>query len=269
MHITNLISRGFGFLARTKFPSPIQTFLNNTYVKVLGLDMSEFLTPDSYETLNALFTRALKRPREIDMLDDNFISPCDSFISECGKLNKLTSLQIKGMSYSIEKLLINIEGSKIKSLENGSFMNFYLSPKDYHRYHSPSSCKINRLIHIPGKLYPVNFSFLKKKLNLFIENERVILECTDDKSRLFYMVFVGALNVGQMCFDFEDKVETNKDASKITEYTYDNLYVKKGDLLGHFKMGSTIVMLWQKDFVKLEPLSNQKVKFGTIVADKN
>ncbi len=269
MHITNLISRGFGFLAKTQFPSPIQNFLNNTYVKVLGLDMSEFLGPSSYKTLNELFTRSLKHLRKIDMLDDNFISPCDSFVSECGKLNKLTSLQIKGMSYSVEKLLTDLIGDKIKPLENGSFMNFYLSPKDYHRYHSPSSCKINRLIHVPGKLYPVNFTFLKKKLNLFIENERVILECIDDKSRLFYMVFVGALNVGQMCFTFEKKVETNKNTSKITEYTYNNLYVKKGDLLGYFKMGSTIVLLWQKDFIKLKPLANQKVKFGTIVADKN
>jgi transcription antitermination factor NusG len=95
-------------------------------------------------------------------------------------------------------------------------MNFYLSPKDYHRYHAPCDFKLLKLIHVPGKLYPVNLKYLKKEFELFVQNERVILECERD-GKIFYMVFVGALNVGQMVFEFENRVETN---TNVKERTY-------------------------------------------------
>jgi phosphatidylserine decarboxylase len=76
------------------------------------------------------------------------------------------------------------------------------------------------------------------------------------------MVFVGALNVGQMVFDFEPSVETNSNTKDIKVIKYDDLKVKKGQTLGYFKMGSTVVMVWEKDSVELEELLNQKVKYG-------
>ncbi len=80
------------------------------------------------------------------------------------------------------------------------------------------------------------------------------------------MVFVGALNVGKMVFAFEDKVKTNSDTSKIQVYNYDDLFVKKGDCLGYFEMGSTVLLFWEKNMVNIKDLLNQKVKFGDIVA---
>ena len=268
MHITNTISQQFGKFAKKEFPSFFQNFINKSYVNLLGLDMSEFENPTHYKSLNALFTRALKQNRDIDTSKNNFISCADSFVTACGNIQKDTLLQIKGMSYNIEELLTpHISKENAQKMHDGEYMNFYLSPKDYHRYHASFDCKITKLIHVPGKLYPVNFKYLNKQLNLFIENERVILECVTPDNKLFYMIFVGALNVGQMVFTFEPSVQTNCDASKINVIEYENLEVKKGDCLGYFKMGSTVVIAWEKNSVSLKDLTNQKVSFGTIVAN--
>ncbi|MEA3383387.1 MAG: phosphatidylserine decarboxylase [Campylobacterota bacterium] len=267
MHITNKISTIFHKFATKEFSRGIQSTINNGYVKLLGLDMSEFADPSSYKTLNKLFTRELRVPREIDNSLDNFISPADSFVTEAGDIEYGTALQIKGMSYPVKDLLTDeIIYDNLEKLKDGKFMNFYLSPKDYHRYHSIYNCQITKLIHVPGKLYPVNFTYLNKQENLFIENERVIVECKTYDDKLFYMVFVGALNVGKMVFTFEDKVNTNSDVVNTKVYEYDDIHVKKGDCLGYFEMGSTVLLFWEKDMVDLENLLNKKVKFTDIVA---
>ncbi|MDD2698040.1 MAG: phosphatidylserine decarboxylase [Arcobacteraceae bacterium] len=267
MHITNKISQNFHKFASKEFPKPIQNFINNSYVNILGLDMSEFQSPSSYKTLNALFTRALVKERTFDESDANFICVADSYVSAQGAIEDGIALQIKGMQYSIERLFTsNVVKENIERLKNGTFMNFYLSPKDYHRYHSPYSAKVTKLIYVPGKLYPVNFTYLNKQDELFVENERVILECVTSDNKLFYMAYIGALNVGKMVFDFEPRVATNDGASQIEVFEYDDLYIKKGECLGHFKMGSTVLLFWEKDMVELENLEDTKVRFTDIIA---
>jgi phosphatidylserine decarboxylase len=268
MHITNKISKIFDKFANKEFSKPIQNIINKGYVKILGLDMSEFDKPESYKTLNKLFTRKFVENREIDNTKDAFISPADSFVTQQGKIEDYTALQIKGMQYDINELFTTkICSENIDKIKNGDFMNFYLSPKDYHRYHSPYDLKIKKLVYVPGKLYPVNFKYLKKQENLFIENERVILEC-EFGDKLIYLVFVGALNVGKMVFDFEPEIVTNDDTSSIQVFNYDNLSVKKGDCLGYFKMGSTVLAFWEANSVDLEDLNATKVNFGNIIATK-
>jgi phosphatidylserine decarboxylase len=266
MHITNLISQYFGKFAKKEFPAFFQSIINNIYVKSLGLDMSEFRNPKYYKSLNDLFTRELAIQREINYDKNLVISPTDSLITQCGSLNKDKLLQIKGMEYNVEELLTyHVKKENLEKVIDGSYMNFYLSPKDYHRYHAPCDFKVTKLIHVPGKLYPVNLKYLNKEIDLFCQNERVILECFDKDYNLFYMVFVGALNVGQMVFEFESAVETNIDAKEIKVYEYDNLNIKKGECLGYFKMGSTVVMIWEKDTIKLKKLTNQKILFGSVI----
>ncbi|ADG94543.1 phosphatidylserine decarboxylase [Arcobacter nitrofigilis DSM 7299] len=269
MHITNLISQYFGKFAKKEFPSFFQSIINNIYVKSFHLDMSEFRNPKYYKSLNDLFTRELAIQREIELDDDLIISPTDSLITECGALKKDTLLQIKGMEYNVEELLTyHVKKDNLEKVIDGSFMNFYLSPKDYHRYHAPCDFNVSKLIHVPGKLYPVNLKYLNKEIDLFCQNERVILECIDKNKKLFYMVFVGALNVGQMVFEFESAVETNVDAKEIKVYEYEDLNIKKGECLGYFKMGSTVVMIWEKGSIKLKNLTNQKILFGSSISKK-
>jgi phosphatidylserine decarboxylase len=239
--------------------------INNLYVKILGLDMSEFSSASSYDSLNALFTREMIRPREIDKSLDSYISPTDSYITECGGLDGDTLLQIKGMSYSAKELLTEYVDNYDRVVD-GDYINFYLSPKDYHRYHSPYFLHIKKLIHVPGKLYPVNIPYLNKQPSLFVENERVILEAIDENDNVVYLIFVGALNVGQMVFEFEPSVETNSDTRDIKVYEYDDLHVNKGDCLGYFKMGSTVVMISQKDYLNLQVEANNSIKFTDIIA---
>jgi len=267
-HITNKISNIFHKFATTKFPLIIQILINYGYVKILKLNMDEFKKPSEYKTLNELFTRALTKYRDFDKSSNNFISPVDSYITSAGEIKNNIALQIKGISYNIKKLLTSkISSDNFNKIKNGEFINMYLSPRDYHRYHSPFDAKITKLIHIPAKLYPVNFTYLNKQPNLFIENERVVLECITNNDKLFYMIFIGALNVGKMVFNFDSRIETNSNINEIKEYKYDNLIMKKGECLGYFKMGSTVLIFWEKDMVKLKDLINQKVKFTQVIAE--
>lgn len=267
MHITNKISKLFHKFATKEFPRPVQSFINKGYVNLLGLDMTEFKDPASYKTLGELFTRELRVPRDIDSTLDTFISPADSFVSQCGNIQDDTALQIKGMSYSVKELLTDtFDEENVNKLENGKYMNFYLSPKDYHRYHCSYNCQITKLVHIPGKLYPVNFTYLNKQENLFIENERVIVEGKTTEGKIFYMIFVGALNVGKMAFTFEPSIQTNSDIKEPKVYEYEDLHLNKGDCMGYFEMGSTIVIFWENNFVELENLINKKVRFSDTIA---
>jgi phosphatidylserine decarboxylase len=105
MHITNLISQYFGKFAKKEFPSFFQKIINATYVRLMGLNMSEFKNAKYYKSLNALFTRELIIKREIDETNNVIISPTDSLITECGQLNDDIALQIKGMEYGVTKRL--------------------------------------------------------------------------------------------------------------------------------------------------------------------
>lgn len=260
--ITNLISTLFGKFASHAFSPKIQTFINEKYVKWMKLDMSEFNEPATYPTLNALFTRSLQVKRTFDTTSDVMISPCDSHITECGVLEDFEALQIKGMSYDVRDFLTpHIDLKRFESLKQGNYINFYLSPKDYHRYHVPIDMKVTKAIHVPGKLYPVNIPSLKKRLNLFIENERVILEC-EHQGVPFFLVLVGALNVGQMVVSFEPEIETNSDTRLIKTYEYENVTLKKGEELGYFKMGSTIIFIGPKEGFVSEITAQSDVKFA-------
>ena len=264
MYLSNKISQLFGKFANHKFPKPIQNFINKTYVNLLGLDMSEFKSPSEYDSLNALFTRELIKNREFDTTEKNFISLADSFVTVASKCEKNKAFQIKGISYTLEQLLSFIELSNIQKLYNSEYINFYLSPKDYHRYHMPYSAKIKKAVYVPGRLIPVNIPALKFYDELFVENERVIVECEVDE-KLFYMVFVGALNVGKMKFFFDERIQTNANKNKIQIYEYENLSIKKGECLGYFEMGSTILLFFEKDFIKLADIEGKKIRFGDVI----
>ena len=260
-HYSSIISSGFGVFASKTFPKPIQKVINHGYVKLMGLDMSDFQDPSSYPTLNKLFTRAFVEPKEITNDESIMISPVDALVTDYGEIVDGKAYQIKGMEYDLAELFGEHHQEASKAVNGGQFVNLYLSPKDYHRYHTPDTLTIKSLTHIPGKLYPVNFPLLRNKKNLFIENERAIIECVDSKGRTFVMVLVGALNVGKMIITFEDAIKTNSDIREAQHYSYKNLTLKKGELFGWFEMGSTILLFSEKDAFIPQLAINQKVKF--------
>ena len=260
-HYSSIISSGFGIFASKPFPKPIQKIINHGYVKLMGLDMSDFKNPSSYPTLNKLFTRAFTQEKEITKNHNIMISPVDALVTDFGEIIDAKAYQIKGMEYNLAELFGEHHQDASKNVNGGQFVNLYLSPKDYHRYHTPDTLTIKSLTHIPGKLYPVNFPLLRNKKNLFIENERAIIECIDAKGRTFVMVLVGALNVGKMLITFEDSIQTNSNIREPKHYKYNNLILKKGELFGWFEMGSTILLFSQKGAFTPQLSVNQNVKF--------
>ena len=324
----SFISRIFGVIAAVKFPKFIQNFINLKYVEFFKIDMSEFDPPQSYASLNALFTRRLLRPREIATDETAFISPSDGMIFESGCCADLRAFSVKGCEYSLSELLgrtftasesggavknlddaadaaqAKIRGdesganysasgvqAKIYSDENGasremsaidaqggentkgvnlSYANIYLSPRDYHHYHAPCDLSVTEALYIPADLYSVAKKLLLKIPNLYAKNERVILKCKMHNGGILWMVFVGALNVGKMRFDFDARIQTNACASRAEAlYEYENLKFKKGDHLGNFELGSTIVLVAQSEFLKFEIPADTFVKFGQKIAEFN
>ena len=261
-HYSSILSSGFGVFASKQFPRPIQQLINHGYVKLMGLDMSEFENPSRYLTLNKLFTRAFTTPKEITTDENIMISPVDALVTDYGEIKEGKAYQIKGMEYNIDELFGSYHQEVAKAVDGGQFINLYLSPKDYHRYHTPDKLTIKSLTHIPGKLYPVNFPLLRNKKDLFIENERVIIECLNSKNQPFVMVLVGALNVGKMIVTFENNIQTNSDIREPQHYKYDNITLEKGELFGWFEMGSTILLFSKKDTFSPELAINQKVSFA-------
>ncbi|PAF44311.1 phosphatidylserine decarboxylase [Helicobacter sp. 11S02596-1] len=271
MAFSNQFSRFFGRFANHRFPSVIQKFINTLYVKIFDIDLSDFAPIEHYESLNALFTRSLKNKRDFDNAKDTLIAPCDSLITECAKVSSGMALQIKGMSYRVGELLGIDDGTgeakieTIDALEAGyEYINFYLSPRDYHRYHAPCDLKVIEVRYFSGVLLPVNMPSLRKNQDLFIKNERVVVVAKDPMGEMLYFVAVGALNVGQMVLHFEPRVQTNRDF-KNAIYRYDSpICVAKGEELGLFKMGSTIVVFAKN--LKSHCAPDLKVRFGDTIA---
>lgn len=296
----SFISRIFGVIAAVKFPKFIQNFINRKYVEFFKIDMSEFAPLQSYASLNALFTRRLLRPREIAADETAFISPSDGAIFESGCCADLRAFSVKGCEYSLSELLgrtftASESGAtyaasgvqaEIYSDESGasretsaigaqggvnlSYANIYLSPRDYHHYHAPCDLSVLQALYIPADLYSVAKKFLLKIPNLYAKNERVILKCKMRNGGILWMVFVGALNVGKMRFDFDTQIQTNACANREGAfYEYENLSFKKGDHLGNFELGSTIVLVAQSEFLKFETPTDTSVKFGQKIAEFN
>ena len=141
MNSDNLFSQIFGKVAKLSFISPVQEFINSSYIKLFKIDMSEFRPAGEYKNLNELFTRELIKPREFDAADEIFISPVDGTCLSFGSTNELKAFSIKGMSYGVKELLGQgeLDGEY-------DFANIYLSPKDYHHYHAPCDITIKKAV---------------------------------------------------------------------------------------------------------------------------
>jgi len=258
--ISHFISQKFGNFADTEFSPALQNFINKTYIKIFGISLEEHAPIESYKSLNALFTRKLTKPRELKGGENSLVAPADCRVTNFGKVENGQILQIKGKSYSIAELLNSDE--KAASLEGGDFANLYLSPKDYHRFHAPCDAKVLYALHIPGALYPVNDQALNTIDALFAKNERVVL-ALEAKFGIFYMIFVGALNVGRIVIEFDERIKTNANKNSISAYHYnENITLKKGDEIGRFEMGSSIAILFGKGQIVPELTEGQKISFG-------
>lgn len=250
-----IISRIFGKIVSIKYPKFMQNYINKTYINHFNIPMDEFKDYKEYDSLIALFTRRLEKTRE---LEEGFISPCDGTILSFAKSSNLKAFSIKGKEYDIAELLGFTPKNEL------DFLNIYLSPRDYHNYHSPCDMQVLNLKYFCAELFSVNLKALAKHDNLYSRNERVVLTCKKNDGSIFYMVFVGAVNVGKMEFDFDTSVQTNMKNAIDYEKNYDNVSLKKGEMLGRFLMGSTILILGED--LKLT-CNEGTIRFGEKIAN--
>lgn len=243
-----LISRAVGKIAAAEWGKGT-TWLVENFIKYYNVDMKDAEIQDvsEFKTFNAFFTRALKKgTRPIVAEASALASPVDGTVSELGEIYKDAVLQAKGHYYSLEALLGG-DAKDAKDFEGGEFATIYLSPKDYHRVHMPFAGKLEKMVFIPGDLFSVNPLTAKNVDNLFARNERVVCFFKNDKIGRFAVVLVGATIVASIETVFAGRVAPSVGREKtIYDYSKDNISFKKGDELGRFLLGSTVVCVFPK-----------------------
>ena len=243
----------------------VKNLLIHLISRIAGINYSEALSPDpaDYVSFNAWFTRELKPGvRTFDPDPQAFLSPCDGRISETGPLQENRILQAKGKDYSLQDLLAN--DPVCQQLVDGYFSTIYLSPKDYHRIHMPIGGRLQRMIHVPGRLFSVAPYTVQQVPRLFARNERVISIFDTDAGPLA-MVLVGAMLVSSTETVWAGEVTPTKNKEvTVKEYIGEEISLAKGEEMGRFNMGSTVILLMPPGALKsLESLgAGDTVKLG-------
>jgi phosphatidylserine decarboxylase len=214
------------------------------FVRHYAVDMNEAANPDiaSYATFNDFFTRPLRagaRP----LADADFICPVDGAISQFGSIERDRLLQAKQHSYSTVAL-VGGDRDLGAVFENGSFATLYLAPKDYHRVHMPCGGRLTRMIYVPGTLFSVNPTTALGVPNLFARNERAV--CVfDSEHGPFVLTLVGATIVGSLATVWHGVINPRR-TGEAREWRYEpgRWTFEKGDEMGRFSLGSTVVLLF-------------------------
>ena len=223
------------------------TRLIRWFVGKYGVDMAEAASPDigSYKSFNDFFTRPLRAgARPLAAAD--FVSPVDGAISQFGAIDDHHILQAKGHRFTTTEL-VGGDSQLAAQFQHGSFANLYLSPRDYHRLHMPCEGRLTRMIYVPGALFSVNPVTARGVPNLFARNERVVCLFDSPEHGPFAMVLVGATIVGSMATVWHGVVNPRR-TGKVSEWSYDDrpVVLKKGEEMGRFLLGSTMVMLFRQ-----------------------
>lgn len=238
-----LLSRLVHACMRIRF-SPIKNLQIWIVGGLAGVNWEEAISEDAadYATFNAFFTRELKkgaRPQDPDPAA--FTSPADGRISQCGRITNDRILQAKGHHFSVRSLLGNDAG--FADFANGFFHTIYLSPRDYHRVHMPMDGKLIRVVHVPGRLFSVASYTVRQVPNLFARNERLV--CLFETSHgPMAVILVGAMLVSSMETVWAGTVTPPYGKRVATgDWSRREISLKKGDELGRFNMGSTVIVL--------------------------
>ncbi len=246
----------------------LTTWIITRFVAHYSVNMAEAANPDieSYATFNEFFTRAL-RPGARPLAAAEFICPVDGSVSQFGRIDDDRIIQAKNHDYSTVAL-VGGDRDLAAQFQHGSFATLYLSPKDYHRVHMPCDGRLMRMIFVPGTLFSVNPVTARGVPELFARNERVV--CVFESSQgPFVLALVGATIVGSMATVWKGVVNPLS-LREVREWNYDaqRLVYKKGDEMGRFMLGSTVVMLFPKDTVQFNPAwaPGHEVRLGEMMA---
>ncbi|MBL1266762.1 MAG: phosphatidylserine decarboxylase [Halomonas sp.] len=236
------ISRLTGQFAQCDNPW-VKNTLIKAFIKRFSVDMTQALEPDptAYATFNDFFTRALKddaRP-----LGDGILSPADGTLSQFGRLQAGQLVQAKGHTYSAQTLLGG-DTALAEEFLGGSFATVYLSPRDYHRVHMPTTGTLREMIYVPGRLFSVNQATANYVPGLFARNERLVC-IFDTEHGPMAMVLVGAMIVAAIETVWSGQVTPLSGYPQRMQFGQP-IVLEKGAEMGRFKLGSTVVMCFAK-----------------------
>lgn len=264
----HLYSSAVGWGARRRIPRPLRSPVFRAFSRLVGIDLDEVELPlADYPNLSSFFARRLRdgaRPISDDRRE--VVAPCDGRVSSSGDVTSGSLVQAKGRRYRLDALLA--DGRLADRLEGGAQLTLYLSPSDYHRVHSPVSGRLTRYTYIPGTLLPVGPLHTERVENLFARNERMILEIETSYGPVA-LVLVGAAGVGNLRLAAPE-VETRRfRRQRVTRsVTLESpLMVERGDELGAFQLGSTVVLIFPRGSVTLRELAyGSRVRCGDTIA---
>jgi phosphatidylserine decarboxylase len=265
------LSRGLGRIADTPIPRPMRRTVLGGIARMLGMNLAEAELPvEEYGSLNALFVRRLRTgARTMPGHDGAFASPVDGIVGQFGRIQDGRLIQAKGRSYTAAALLDDAEHAR--GFDGGCFLTIYLSPRHYHRIHSPCSGTIASARHVPGALVPVNEPAVLHVPDLFPRNERVICSIDGPLGRTA-VVAVGAYNVGRISTAFDPEWAgpggsvANRPGATAQTRRYDPpRAVQQGEEIMAFHLGSTIVALCAQPLEMVLPAPGSEVRLGDVL----
>lgn len=267
----NALSRLAGRLVSVPLPKPLRPPAMKAFGRTFGVDFSEVRDPlGSFRSIQDFFVRRLKDgARPVDPGAGIVVSPCDGAWGQCGTVQNGTLLQVKGRPYSLAELLGG--EAEARSYEGGVYATLYLSPKDYHRFHTPCRAVIERSAYLPGSLWPVNRAGVEGVDGLFARNERVVAffavrepgvaaaattgagaDGHGEPADHLAIVAVGATMVGKVKVTYDD-LETNLPGVGPKRRTYDPPPAfERGEEWGRFEFGSTLVLVAAPGLLELD-----------------
>lgn len=249
------LTRAAGWLAERKWGA-VTHFIIKQFANAykVNFDEAEKGKPSDYSSFNEFFIRPLKaNARPIDQSENALCLPADGRVSESGKINDDRLLQAKGHYFTLKTLLANDE-ALAEQFKEGQFLTTYLSPRDYHRVHMPCDGTLKKMIYVPGELFSVNPFLAEHIPNLFARNERLI--CVFDTAfGTMVQILVGATITASMSTVWAGVVNPPR-SKEVREYSYPTegenvIRLKKGEEMGAFRLGSTVINLFPKNTVEL------------------
>lgn len=258
----NTLSQWVGGFANLPLPGPLNQQTVEWFAKKFQINMDEAELPlSSYKTVGALFTRNLKPG--IRPIGPGVVHPVDGRISAWGTVTKGMMIQAKGFDYKIEDFLVSQDWANL--FEGGQYFTYYLCPTDYHHIHSPVDGRVVQAHLIPGQLWPVNDWSVSHNKNLFARNERLV-SYIETAQGVVALVMVGATVVGKMTVEYDKTLVSNKERQPKMKVYSPARPIQKGERLGTFHMGSTVIMVYPKGFLKLaNPNPEGPVKLGEVL----
>lgn len=243
----NAMSRTMGKITASRF----SRLAIQRYIRHYKIDASIIEKPvTEYRTLKEFFTRRLKAgARPIAPGHDVIVSPVDGTVSQLGDICEGTLIQAKGKEFSVTELLGGSE-EEAKRYYGGKFITIYLSPRDYHRIHMPVAGNLVRYSYLPGRLYPVNRLGIENVDRLFARNERLVTYIKTKGLGDMALVKVGALFVGSVKVVYNTATTNIKHGRQTTEPIEGIPHYEKGDELGWFEFGSTVILLLESSQIK-------------------